>query len=73
MNVDRIPLIGGVIESGADDRVLDGLVLVGPLIVILPALFDLLPGIQARNLFTEGIAVTYLLLFVAYVAYLGLQ
>ncbi|QSG11275.1 putative membrane protein [Halapricum desulfuricans] len=66
MNVERIPLIGQVLESGADDRVLDGLLLSGPIVIALIVLLG-------RNLLTEGIAVTYLLVFVGYVAYLGLQ
>jgi len=66
MNVERIPLIGQVLESGADDRVLDGLLLSGPIVIALIVL-------AGRNLLTEVIAVTYLLVFVGYVAYLGLQ
>jgi len=66
MNVQDAPLIGQVLESGADDRVLDGLLLSGPIVIALIVL-------AGRNLLTEGIAVTYLLVFVGYVAYLGLQ
>jgi hypothetical protein len=64
MNLERVPLIGQVLESGADDRVLDGLLLSGPIVVVFIAALG-------RNLLTEAIAVTYLLVFVSYVAYSG--
>jgi len=66
MNVEDVPLIGQVLESGADDRVLDGLLLSGPMVIALIVF-------AGRNLLTEGIAVTYLLVFVGYVAYLSWQ
>jgi len=65
MKPERIPLIGQVIESGADDRIFDTLMLAGPLVVVLPALVG-------RNLFTEALAAAYLAVFVGYVLYIGL-
>lgn len=62
MNLERIPLIGGVIESGADDRVFDGLLLSGPVLLVLLALVG-------RNLITEAIAALYIAVFVGYVIY----
>jgi len=65
MKLDRIPLIGQVINSGADDRVFDALLLAGPLVVVVLALVG-------RNLVTEGLAAAYLAVFVGYVLYIGL-
>ncbi|MFB6109426.1 MAG: hypothetical protein ABEJ60_00930 [Halodesulfurarchaeum sp.] len=58
MNGDALPLIGRVIEEGADDRLFDGLLLLGPPLVVLIALLG-------RNGLTVALISGYLLAFVA--------
>lgn len=64
MNVTDLPIIRQVVESGADDRVYDALVLAGPLLIV----GILLAG---RNVVTAGLAGLYVALFVSYLAYRG--
>jgi hypothetical protein len=64
MNVTDLPIIRQVVESGADDRVYDALVLVGPLVVVGILLLG-------RNAATVGLAALYVTLFVSYLAYRG--
>ena len=59
-----LPVVSHVFESGADDRVFDTLLLVGPLVILMIA------GL-GRMLLTEALAVAYLTVFVAYVIYRG--
>ena len=66
MNPTEIPLLGSVLRSGARDRVFDAFLLCGPLLVALIA-------VVGRNPVTTAIAALYVLVFVGYVAYLGLS
>jgi len=60
MRVDDIPIVSTVFDAGADDRVFDSLLLVGPLVVGLIV-------VLGRSLFTEALAAAYIAVFVAYV------
>ena len=64
MRARELPIVGQVFESGAEDRVFDSLLLVGPVIIVLIAAVG-------RSLLTTAIAVTYVVFFVAYVIYRG--
>lgn len=66
MKLTEIPLLAAVLESGADDRVFDSLLLLGPLVIVFVA-------ILGRSLLTEAIALTYVGTFVAYVLYRGVR
>lgn len=66
MKVREIPVITYVFEAGADDRVFDLLLLVGPLIIGVIIVLE-------RSLFTEALAVAYIAVFVAYTLYRGIQ
>lgn len=56
MTVTEFPVIKHVFESGAEDRIYDSLVIVGPIIVVLIV-------VTGRSIFTRGLAVSYLLIF----------
>lgn len=62
MNITDLPLVEHVISIGPDSRIFDSLLVSGPLIVVLIVLFG-------RNTVTFGLAIGYLLLFVAGVVY----
>jgi len=62
---EDIPVLAAVLESGPDDRVFDGLLLLGPVVVTLIA-------VLGRSPVTELLAVLYVSTFVCYVAYRGL-
>jgi hypothetical protein len=64
MNATDLPIVRQVIDSGADDRVYDSLVLGGPLVVVAVL-------VAGRNTATIGLAVLYVGLFVSYLAYRG--
>lgn len=66
MRVRDLPLVSAVFEVGADDRVFDSLLLLGPLVIGMIV-------VLGRSLFTEALAVTYLVCFVAYTVYRGVQ
>lgn len=66
MKVRDIPVITYVFEAGADDRVFDSLLLVGPLIIGVIIVLE-------RSLFTEALAVAYIAVFVAYTLHRGIQ
>lgn len=66
MNPAEIPRLRSVLRSGARDRVLDAFLLCGPLLVALIA-------VLGRNPVATAIAALYVLVFVGYVAYLGLS
>lgn len=66
MRPTDLPVVSHVFESGADDRVFDSLLLVGPLVIAVVALFG-------RSLLTELLAGAYIGTFVAYVLYRGVQ
>ena len=66
MNLSDVPIVGDLLEAGAEDRVFDSLLLVGPLLIALVA-------VVGRSPLTIAIAAAYLLFFVAYVAYRGVR
>jgi hypothetical protein len=66
MNPRQLPVVAAVVEAGADDRVFDSLLLVGPFVVGLVA-------VVGRSLLTEAIAVAYIAVFVAYTLYRGVS
>lgn len=61
-----LPIIKQVLESGAEDRVYDSLVLTGPVIIAV----ILLVG---RSVVTIGLALLYVTVFVSYLAYRGID
>ncbi|AFO56356.1 MULTISPECIES: hypothetical protein [Natrinema] len=66
MKLSELPIVEEVFESGANDRVFDSLLLIGPVLIVGIA-------IVGRSLLTTGIAIAYVLFFVAYVVYLGIS
>lgn len=62
MNPSDVPVISIVFESGAEDRVFDSILLIGPLVIVCIA-------VAGRSLLTEGLAVAYIGVFVTYVLY----
>jgi hypothetical protein len=65
MKPENLPYVGAVFRFGARDRVLDSILLAGPVVVLAMAAFG-------RNLVTVALAALYVLSFVAYVAYKGI-
>lgn len=65
MKIENLPLISQVVAFGPDSRLFDSLLISGPIIVILIAVFG-------RNVVTLGISISYLLCFVASVVYTGI-
>lgn len=61
MNLDKVPFVRHVIAVGPDNRVFDGLLTSGPFIILLVIVFG-------RNVYTLGLALGYLLVFVIGVA-----
>lgn len=59
-----VPLLGTLSRAGADDRVIDGLMTCGPIIILLIVLFG-------RTVGTIALAVVYIVLFTVYVLYKG--
>ncbi|RZH66644.1 hypothetical protein [Natrinema altunense] len=66
MKLSDLPIVEEVFESGANDRVFDSLLLIGPVLIVGIA-------IAGRSWLTIGIAIAYVLFFVAYVVYRGLS
>ncbi|ELZ20043.1 hypothetical protein [Natrinema limicola] len=64
MKIGDLPYVGDPLEEGAEDRVFDSLLLLGPVIVALIA-------VLGRSALTTGIAIAYLSSFVGYVLYRG--
>lgn len=64
MRPREIPGVASVIEAGAEDRVFDALLLVGPLVIVLVALLH-------RSILTEIVAGGYIAVFVLYTLYQG--
>lgn len=60
MNPKEIPLVGAVLQYGAEDRVLDWILVLGPVVVTSFVVFG-------RNAATTGVVALYLLSFVGYV------
>jgi hypothetical protein len=66
VNPRDLPVVSHVFDSGADDRVFDSLLLVGPLVI---ASIAALP----RSLVTEFLAAAYLVVFLTHVLYRGYE
>jgi hypothetical protein len=64
MNPESLPIAGPVFRFGADDHVLDSILLGGPLVLLLIA-------VGGRTPLTVAVTGLYLLSFVAYVVYNG--
>jgi hypothetical protein len=62
MNPKQLPVVGAVIQYGAGDRVLDWILVLGPVVITSFVVFG-------RNAVTTGIVALYLLAFVAYLGY----
>lgn len=65
MKFSELPVISSVSEAGADDRIWDFLLLIGPVVLGLVVVFG-------RSVFTESVASGYLVVCVSYVLYKGL-
>ena len=57
-----LPVVSAVVEAGADDRIFDSLLLIGPLVIGLIV-------ILGRSLVTEAVAIVYIATFVGYTLY----
>ncbi|AHZ22765.1 hypothetical protein E6P09_03425 [Haloferax mediterranei ATCC 33500] len=64
MNPSNVPIISHILESGAEDRVFDSLLLIGPLLIVIITVFH-------RSLVTELLATAYIVVFVTYILYQG--
>ena len=62
MNADRLPLVGSIVASGADDRIFDSLIVLGPVLVLAIALVG-------RSWLMTTLALAYIGAFVGYVVY----
>jgi hypothetical protein len=60
MSVEDLPLIEQVLESGAQDRLFDGLLLAGPLVLAVIA-------VAGRSPLTQALAVAYIAVFGAHI------
>ncbi|WEL16577.1 putative membrane protein [Halorhabdus sp. SVX81] len=72
MKLETLPFVSAVLESGADDRIYDGLLLTGPVVILLIAVLE-----TTRTRFLSGVAkalaIAYVTAFVAYVLYRGVR
>ncbi|AFO56271.1 MULTISPECIES: hypothetical protein [Natrinema] len=66
MSLDDLPIVGGFLEAGAEDRVFDLLLLVGPLLILFIA-------VAGRSPLTVGGAIAYCWFFIAHIIYRGVQ
>ncbi|MFA9418140.1 hypothetical protein [Natrinema sp. HArc-T2] len=64
MNLRDFPVVGDLLEAGAEDRVFDVLLLVGPLLILFIA-------VVGRSVLTSGGAIIYILFFILYIIYRG--
>jgi hypothetical protein len=62
MSWTDLPVVSAVSDAGAEDRVFDSLLLLGPLVIAVIA-------VLGRSVVTEVLAGVYIAVFVAYVAY----
>ncbi|WP_181685439.1 hypothetical protein [Halorhabdus salina] len=69
MTLRELPIVRTISESGADDRVYDGLLLVGPVVIFI---VTILSTILDQSIIAELLALTYIAVFVCYVLYRGL-
>jgi hypothetical protein len=61
-----LPVVSAVVEAGADDRIFDSLLLIGPLVIGLIV-------ILGRSLITEAVAIVYIATFVGYTLYRAIR
>jgi len=61
-----LPVVSAVVEAGADDRIFDSLLLIGPLVIGLIVLLG-------RSFVTEAVAVVYIAVFVGYTLYRAIR
>jgi hypothetical protein len=66
MNPETLPYVGAVFRFGASDRVLDSILLAGPVVVLSMILLG-------RTPVTTVLAVGYVLSFTVYVVYKGVH
>ena len=66
MNAADVPVFGVLFRLRARERMFDALVLLGPVLVALIALLG-------RNVLTTALAACYVLAFVGYVGYRGID
>jgi len=66
MNPDQLPVVSAVFRFGAQDRALDSILLLGPVVILAFVIFG-------RNLFTEAVTGLYVLSFIGYVLYKGIR
>ncbi|GGK76878.1 hypothetical protein [Haloarcula sebkhae] len=64
MRLEQIPVIGPLLEAGADDSVFDALLILGPIVIsIITFLGRTLPSVLLAVAYTGG--------FLSYIAYKG--
>ena len=61
-----LPVVSYVFEAGADDRIFDSLLLIGPLVIGLIVLLG-------RSFMTGAVAVVYIAVFVGYTLYRAIR
>jgi len=66
MTLRNLPGVSPVFEAGADDRVFDSLVLIGPPVIGLIV-------ILGRSLVTALVAIAYIAVFVGYTLYRAIR
>ena len=66
MRPDELPLVRAVFSSGADDRILDSLLLLGPVVIVILAALG-------RSPLTVGLALAYLGAFAFHVLTVGFR
>lgn len=66
MNPENIPYIGAVFQFGARDRILDTILLAGPVVILTFVVLGRIP-------FTTALAGLYIVLFTSYVIYKGFR
>lgn len=64
MNPENMPVVGAVFRFGARDRVLDSILLLGPVVMLAIIFLGRIP-------LTTGVTALYILSFVGYVLYNG--
>jgi hypothetical protein len=66
MKPSNLPVVSAVVEAGADDRIFDSLLLIGPLLIGLIV-------ILGRSLVTEIVAIASIVVFVGYTLYRAIR
>ncbi|MFA9417921.1 hypothetical protein [Natrinema sp. HArc-T2] len=62
MNLRDLPVVGELLGAGAEDRVFDVLLLIGPLMILFIA-------VVGRSILTSAGAIIYILSFISYIIY----